>query len=79
MHRYCSRGIDCSYVNGYLVESLFRMRESALLWGADTAGLLHMSMFILINKPTSILTNLSIRADLLRIKKIVQIFSEYQR
>lgn len=55
------------------------MRENALLWGAHTAGLLCMSMFILINKPTSILTNLSKRADLLRIKKIVQIFSEYQR
>lgn len=53
------------------------MMENALLWGADTVGLLDMSMFILINKPTSILKNL-IRADLLRIKKIVYIFSEYQ-
>ena len=44
--------------------------------GNSPEGLLHMSIFILLNKPTSVSINLSIKADPLRIRQIVQIFPD---
>lgn len=50
--------------------------KNALFGEIDSEGLLHVSMLILINKPTSKSINVSIRADLLRIKWTVQIFPD---
>lgn len=71
MQRYCGWEIDCIYVNGCLVWGLSRIVETAVFWGEDPEGLLHMTMLILINMPTPMSINLSIRPVSLRVKTIV--------
>lgn len=72
------REIDCSDVDGTLFGVYSEWWRTHSFGGEDPEGLPRMFMLMLINKPAPMSINLSIRADPLRIKKIVHIFPEYQ-